>query len=161
MTSIYDRSSEENKESVTLIWFDSMTGGKTDTASTMKTLRAINDYVLFHTDLEQCISYIKSINNEKIFLITSGLWASSLLPTVINLGQIEVVFIFCTWREQYLYLVEQYSKVSGVYVNQDELGSSIRHYLHLCNKQVETFSFYDQKQRASINLSERAAEFLW
>ncbi len=161
MALVSDRSSEENKENVTLIWFDPNTDGKVDQAATMETLRAINDYVLVYTNLDECISYIESVRNEKIFLVISGTWAPCILPSIIDLKQLEIVYIFCVKREQHLYLMEKYAKIAGVFINQKELDSSIRQHLHLLNKQVETFSFYDQNQKVSINLSERTAEFLW
>lgn len=158
MASMVNRSSEENKETITLIWFDPSTGKN---VNTMKTLRAINDYVLVYTNLEECISYIESVRNEKIFLVISGTWALCLLTPIIDLKQLEVVFIFCTNREQHLCLMEKYPKISGVFIDQEELDSNIRKKLHLLNKQVETFSFYDHNQKVSMNLSERTAEFLW
>jgi hypothetical protein len=156
-----NRSSEENKEIVTLIWFDPNTDGNANKANTIKTLRTMNDYVLVYTDLEECISYIESVRNEKIFLIISGTWAPFVLSSIIDLKQLEVVYIFCTNREQHLYLMEKYSKILGIFVDQKELNSSIHKHLHLLNKQVETFSFYDQNQKISMNLSERTAQFLW
>jgi hypothetical protein len=161
MATASDRSSQENKEIITLIWFDSNTDNAADTQDTMKTLRELNDYVLVYSDIHDCISYIQSVTNEKIFLVTSGVWATYLLPYVIDLTQLEVVFVLCAKCEQYFYLVEQYSKISGVFVDRKELNSSIRKNLHLLNKQVQTFSFYDQKQKVTMNLSERTAEFLW
>jgi hypothetical protein len=56
-----------NKESSTLIWFDPTIGSNEDTEHTQQQLRAINDYVIFHTDLAECIRSIQSTNTEKIF----------------------------------------------------------------------------------------------
>jgi hypothetical protein len=156
-----DRSKIENKENNTLIWFDPNIDEKVDRVVTMKTLRAINDYVIVYTNMEQCIAYIESVRNEKVFLVTSGTWASLILPSVIDLKQVEGIYIFCTKREQHLYLIEKYPKILGVFIDQKELALNIRKNLYLLNKQVETFSFYDQNQKVSMNLSERTAAFLW
>ena len=61
MAPLCDRSSEKNKENITLIWFDSKIGEMNSMADRMKTLREINDYVLAYNNIEECISYIKSI----------------------------------------------------------------------------------------------------
>jgi hypothetical protein len=114
-----------------------------------------------YTNYEECISYIESVKNENIFLVISGTWATFVLSSIINLKQLEVVYIFDTDREQYLYLMEKFSKISGIFIDYRELASSIRKNLYLLHKQVETFSFYDQNQKVSMNLSERTAEFLW
>jgi hypothetical protein len=156
-----DRSKIENKENITLIWFDPNIDEKVDRTVTMKTLRAINDYALVYTDLEECIAYIESVRNEKIFLVTLGTWASLILSSVVDLKQLEAIYIFCTKREQHLYLMEKYPKILGIFIDQKELALNIRKNIYLLNKQVETFSFYDQNQKVSMNLSERTAAFLW
>jgi hypothetical protein len=53
MALISDRSKVENKENVTLIWFDPKINEKTDRAATTKTLQAINDHVLVYIDLTE------------------------------------------------------------------------------------------------------------
>lgn len=156
-----DRSLEANKENITLICFDSDLGIKVETADRMNILRAINDYVLVYNNMEECISYIKSVKNEKILLVTSGIWASVLLPPIIHLKQLSLVFIFCNWREEHLYLMEKFPKIVGVFNEEEKLDSSIRENLHLCGKQVEVFNFYDKKEKFAVDLSERAVEFLW
>ncbi|CAF3526531.1 unnamed protein product [Rotaria socialis] len=161
MASLCDRSSETNRENITLIWFDSKIGEMNSMADRMKSLREINDYVLAYNNIEECISYIKSVTDEKLFLITSEIWATILLPPIIDLKQLESVFIYCTWREENLDLMERFSKISGIFTDRIELDANLCKKLRLFNKQVETFSFYDQKQKISINVSERAAEFLW
>ena len=161
MASVRVRSSEENKEIVTLIWFDSATDQNQDTTNTMKTLRTINDYVLIYNNVEECLQYINSVTREKIFFVIPEAWTPVLLPLIIHLKQIELIFIFCTSREQHLNLMKKYPKISGVFTDRKELETNVRKNLHLINNQVETFSFYDQKQNVSMTLSERAAEFLW
>jgi hypothetical protein len=76
---------EENKENITLLWFDSNIESREDTEETEEQLRQINDYVKFYIDLELCVTYIQSIKSEKIFLITSGKRASDILPLISNL----------------------------------------------------------------------------
>jgi hypothetical protein len=96
----------ENKESITLLWFDPNIGSHQDTEKTKEQLRQINDYVKFYTDLELCVTYIQSIKSEKIFLITSGKRASYILPRISNLRQIDSIFIFCMKPERYQHLTD-------------------------------------------------------
>ena len=151
----------ENKESTTLLWFDPNIGSREDTEQTKQQLRHINDYVIFHTDLEQCVTFIQSINHEKIFLITSGSKASQLLPRVFSLHQVDSIFIFCMKKERYEHLLKEYAKTIGIYVNLDELCQSIREQIDLVDKQLQTFSFFDQHQKSTKNLSDESAAFLW
>ncbi len=50
---LFNITNDENKESTTLLWFDPNIGSREDTKRTKQELRLINDYVIFHTDLEQ------------------------------------------------------------------------------------------------------------
>lgn len=159
MTPCLHRSSQLNRETTTLIWFDPEIENQ---HRLMTNLRIINDYVLIYTKLEECKSYIQSVKNEKIFLILPTTCATVILPSIINVKQLDRVFLFCKNSESNSYLKDKYSsKIAGVFTNQHELENSLQHNLGMSNKQVETFSFYDQNQKVSVDLSERTAEFLW
>jgi tetratricopeptide (TPR) repeat protein len=151
----------DNKESTTLFWFDPNIGSREDTEKTKQQLRRINDYVKFYTDLGQCVSCIQSINQEKIFLITSGSKASQLLPSVSSYPQVDSIFIFCLKKEKWKYLMNEYPKIIGIYVNLNELCQSIQEQIDLVGKQIQTFSFFDQRQKATKGLSEESGAFLW
>ncbi|CAF0815539.1 unnamed protein product [Rotaria sp. Silwood1] len=152
---------DENKESITLIWFDPNIGSREDTEQTKQQLRLINDYVIFSTDLEQCITFIQSIDKEKIFLITSGSKASQVLPRIFSFPQIDSIFIFCVDKYRYEYLLNKHSKIIGIYISLNDLCKSIKEQIDLVSKQIQTFSFFDQHQKSTKDLSRESAEFLW
>ncbi|CAF2400065.1 unnamed protein product [Rotaria sp. Silwood2] len=151
----------ENKESVTLIWFDPNIGPRKDTEQTKQQLRLINDYVIFSNDLEQCIALIESIDKEKIFLITSGSKASQILPRTSYFHQIDSIFIFCMNKYRYEYLLNKYSKIIGIYISLNDLCKSIKEQIDCVSRQIQTFSFFDQHQKSTKDLSKESAEFLW
>ena len=152
----------ENKESTTLIWFDPNIGTKEeDIEQTKQKLRLINDYVKFYTDLDQCITFIQSIDKEKVFLITSGSKASQLLSCIHSLSQIDSIFIFCIKKEKYQYLINEYPKIIGIYVNLNKLCQSIKEQIDLVDKQLQTFSVFDHNQKSTKDLSKQSGEFLW
>lgn len=79
---------KENKEIITLIWFDPNIGKREDTIETQEKLRQINDYVIFYQDPQICSTFIESAKDENIFLITSGRQAEGILPELFHLRQI-------------------------------------------------------------------------
>ena len=91
----------ENKENVTLIWFDPNNELYDDKQYLEVQLRQINDYVIFHTELESCVTFIQEITKEKIVLIASGSSASQIVSHITALDQVECVFIFCLKKDQY------------------------------------------------------------
>jgi hypothetical protein len=92
---------QENKESITIIYFDHVMSTSADTETIKEALWVVNNYILFFTDIDSCITYIKSINKEKIFLITSGNNAFKLLPNIIDLSQLDSIFIFPENRTEF------------------------------------------------------------
>ncbi|CAF3418300.1 unnamed protein product, partial [Rotaria sp. Silwood2] len=152
---------DKNKESIILIWFDPNIGLSEDTEKTKQQLCLIIDYVSFSSDLEQCITFIQSINKEKIFLITSGAKASEILSRVSSFDQIDSIFIFSMEKEQYNYVINDCRKTIGIYMNLDDLCKSIKEQIDLVDRQIQTFSFFDQHQLLTEDLSKESAEFLW
>ncbi|CAF3733344.1 unnamed protein product [Rotaria sordida] len=152
---------DENKESITIIWFDPNIGSNEDPKKLKQTLGHINDYVIFASDHEQCITFIESIHQEKIFLITSRLKALQILPRVSSLRQIDSIFIFSMEKNQDDYLLNNYSKIIGIYINLDDLCKVIKEQINLVDRQIQTFSFFDQYQKLTEDLSKDSTEFIW
>ncbi|CAF3857538.1 unnamed protein product [Rotaria sp. Silwood1] len=152
---------KENKESITLIWYDPYIGTYEDTEKTKEQIRLINDYIIFCNDLEQCIGLIQLIHREKIFFITSGSTASEILPIISAFRQIDSIFIFCMRKNRYEYLLNEYSNIIGIYAHLDDLCQSIKEQIDLVHKQIQTFSFFDRHQKSTKDLSNDSAHFLW
>ncbi|CAF1314681.1 unnamed protein product [Rotaria sordida] len=151
----------ENKESITLIWFDPNTRSRKETEQTVRQLRLINDYVIFSSDLEECIRRIQLINKEIIFLITSGAKASQIVPRISSFDQINSIFIFNKEKTSYEDLLTKYSNIIGIYINLDDLCKSIKEEINFINKPIQTFSFIDQHQISIKDISKQSAKFLW
>ncbi|CAF0995987.1 unnamed protein product [Adineta steineri] len=151
-------SSYVNREDVTLIWLDKTI----DTTRT--TLREMTDYVLLYTEIEPCITYIRSITNERIFLIVSGDYAELCLNEIHDLPQIDIIFIFCmnlsSIDKDKLVDTNSYTKIIDIFDNEDKLIQSIREELTDLQKRLLTFSIYD-KQTSIKDLSKESALFLW
>ena len=97
---------EENKENVTLIWLDPKIGSNGDTNEAKKQLHKINNYVLFHTELESCLKSIQSFQDDKIFVIISGKSASEVLPRITCHRQVDSIFIFCMNIDRHKHLTD-------------------------------------------------------
>ncbi|CAF1278807.1 unnamed protein product [Adineta steineri] len=147
----------ENKEDITLIWLDK-------TIDTLRTtLREVTNYVLLYTEIEPCITYIRSINTERIFLIISGVYAEQCLDEIHDLTQIDSIFIFCKNLDKYkseFVDTKKYSKLINVFNTEDELIKSVREELNDLHNQLATFSLY-KNEKTTRDLSNESASFLW
>ncbi|CAF0777319.1 unnamed protein product [Rotaria sp. Silwood1] len=151
----------ENKESTIILWFDSSINSYTYIEQTNNYLEEIDIYVVFLTELEQCLNFIRSIDQEKIFLVTSGFRATQILPHIAKCRQIDAIFIISTEKSKYEHLTSVYSKILGIYTNFDILYASIREEIDFVNKQLLTFSLFNPHQILSEYISKESTEFLW
>ncbi|CAF1019426.1 unnamed protein product [Rotaria sp. Silwood1] len=149
----------ENKENITLIWFDPNIESYEEIEKIKNQLRLINDYVIVCTDFEQCIRYIESIHREKIFLIISNLITLEILPQINSFIQIDSIFIFSIKKDQDKNLLNEYRKIIGIYINFDDLVQSIKEEIDFINNQIETFCIFDQYQILTKDLSKESAKF--
>lgn len=155
----------ENKENITLVWFDKNIESNLEDIQITKTrLRQVNDYVLFFVDPDFCIQYIKSIKSEIIFLISSGNDAHILLSKVHDLRQVDSVYIFCVDKTKYERTLTEgvnYFKIVDIFTEQNSLIQSIKYNVELVQKQGDLFNFYNQNQKSTRNLTKESAAFLW
>ncbi|CAF4343435.1 unnamed protein product [Rotaria sp. Silwood2] len=125
-------------------------------------LREINDCVILHTNQADCVKYMQSVENEKIFLIISGKEAMSILSKTKSLKQLDSIFIFCLNVKKYQYLLEKYDLIVDIYDERSNLINSIKQNVKLLQRQLYTFNFYNEHtEKATRDISKESAEFLW
>ena len=156
-----DPLSQENKENITLIWFQSVPDQASEVEQIKTQLRTVHDFLICSSDIDDCIAHVQSIKEERIFLITTVSNAYQLLPKIINLRQLDSVFLFPENPEECVRLYEDFSKVVGVFDHIDALISSIKENTRHVYRQMQVISFYDQHQHGTRDLSEESPDFLW
>jgi tetratricopeptide (TPR) repeat protein len=163
---------DENEERIILFWFDPNIESHQTTEQVKHQLHLTNDYVIFFTNLDQCLQFIqpkehkepkepKESKDEKIFLIIPESEALSVLPRVSKIPQIQSIFIVSPGDHMRENLIAKHPKIIGNYINLDDLCQSIREQIEIVYNQLQTFSFFDQRQKLSEDLSKQSAEFLW
>jgi hypothetical protein len=160
--SLSSATQKPNFEGITLIWYDSQIDKTEDTKLTVEELRQINDCVILYSKQQQCVNYIQSVVNEKIFLITSGKEADAIISKIEQLKQVDSIFIFCFKIEKYQHLLEQYKKIVGIYCKRFTLIDSIKQNVEILQRHLNAFSFYNEHyEKATRDISKESAEFLW
>ncbi|CAF4337813.1 unnamed protein product, partial [Rotaria sp. Silwood2] len=128
---------------------------------TKKQLRQINDYVVFYTELESCIAFIELIHDEKILLIISISDTIKILPHIEGLSQIDSIFVFNWEKLGHEHLVVKHSKLIGIHNDLDLLCFSIEEQIDFLERHLQTFSFFDQDEYLTKDLSKQTADLLW
>jgi predicted transcriptional regulator len=105
-----------NKEEITFIWLthtDLHTENKQG-YHILKELQKINNYVVSFDEPFACIQYMKSIKNEKIFLIVDGKIIIQLYEDIRSCNAVDSIYIFCIHGEKYQHLQNR-PKIAGFF----------------------------------------------
>ncbi|CAF1439523.1 unnamed protein product [Adineta steineri] len=144
----------EDEETIIIICFDP-NNEFNDQIEDLK--QQINDSVIFYSELELCIHFIKSIEDKTIFLIISP----SSISQLNNFNQIKNIFLFDASNNSNEYLSFDDSKLIGIYDKFDLLLSAIKKKINLIQKKMCQCCFFDQIQYENKDLSKQANSFLW
>lgn len=155
--------SSKTSVGLVLIWYDENLTRETDTTSKMiEELRHMNDYIIFCTTEQRCRDSIRSIINEKIFLIIHGEISSNILHECEQIDQIDSIFGYHSRPKTYEHFLKQYSKLIGIYSTQDTFLVALKNNMNFFERQFQTFHFFENQPEKSIrNLSVESTSFLW
>lgn len=151
----------QNKESIRLVWLDGNIDDSADSLHTQKLLLDFNPAAQFYTDKIRCINVIKCMKQEQVLLIISGALAREVLPEIHGLRFLIAVFIFCRNRDYHIKIMSEYSKIIDVFTVQEKMLAVLQGTMEIVEKQICTFSLFDQKQKSTRQLSKDAASFMW
>ena len=118
----------------------------------------------FYDDKQTCVDFISSVSSsETLFLIASVSCAHEVLSTIHGLNQLDSVLIYSKEEDHEMEksLTHHYPKVIGIFSQFDCLFTSIEEHIDLARKYIESFTFYEQRQRSTRDLSRESGSFLW
>lgn len=122
--------------------------------------------IVFENEIH-CIDYVRSRpKTSTIFLITVVSSIDDLLKEVHNLRQLDSIFIIVSVKEEKENdlaeeLTNKYSKVIGIFSDYIDSKESIDENILLSSQQIESFQFYEQRQKFARELSKEAGAFFW
>ena len=166
MITNYEEQSEimdqiKNEENIILVCFYPNNEFNNNTEDFKIQLQQITSSVIFHTEFESFITFIKSIQHDKIFLIISNSCISQILSHLITLHQIDSIFIFNPKKTEHQHLPLENLKIIGIYDQLDLLYISIKEQINLTTKQAHQWCFFDQIDYTTKDLSKLSSDFLW
>ena len=107
------KSTDENLESLSLIWLDAEVNNSKDNIDVQKRLRSVINYLKTFQDIIECEEYIRSVpDGDRLLLIVSGGLGQELVPRIHKLRQILSIYVFCFDRKKHEEWTNKYCKVS-------------------------------------------------
>src|SRR5271167_3685267 len=102
-----------------LVWLDGSIDevNNDDCRNSITKLRQVVNTVNTFTDVNECIDFINSIEEEKAFMISSGALGQTTVPIVHDKPQISTICIFCGNKARNEKWAKEWPKVKGVYTD--------------------------------------------
>ncbi|CAF1166857.1 unnamed protein product [Adineta ricciae] len=153
----------KNLENVALIWLDSYNNiSSPNTETTLSLLQVYTNFVVTYTDPQLCVDYIKYIEKEKVVLVVSGALCRNVLPDICHLPAVDSVLIYCKNRQLHEQLRLDYApKVANIVTDHETLEKALNQQFVLLWKQAMVYSFFNEQQKSTKELTKDAAAFLW
>jgi hypothetical protein len=106
-----------NKEEITLIWLTrtKLHIENNEGENILKHLYEINNFVVTFDESFACIKYMKSIKDERIFLIVDGKLIVQLYEEIRSCDALDSIYIFCLHHEKYEHLRNR-PKIAGFFL---------------------------------------------
>ncbi|CAF1206576.1 unnamed protein product [Rotaria sordida] len=127
-----------------LVWLDArIDESKQDFKNSLTRLRHLVVSITTFTDAEECIQFMKELEEEKIFLIISGSLGEQIVPKINAWPQLDSIYVFCGNRLIHEQWAKNMSKVKGVYTGIDSICEALQIDRERCDQAMISISFRD------------------
>ncbi|CAF1370550.1 unnamed protein product [Didymodactylos carnosus] len=155
---------EENLEDLTIVWLDAniILYTSNDSVDTIAQLQKIANFVKVFLDADECLDYVRSLENEKILLVTSGALGKIITPLIYELPQIANIYVFCGKKDNHQQWASHFKKIRGVYDDKAALIAIIGADARIFIKNLVPMSIFTDGNESSIrDLDKDSAAFMW
>ncbi|CAF1567989.1 unnamed protein product, partial [Adineta steineri] len=137
-----------------LIWADAdIDESKKHCQDILARLRRIVNDVKICTESKQCMQRLKSISNEKAFIIVSGALGENLVPDIHSLAQVEAIYIFGRNIDSHEHWARNWSKIKGMYTEIKPVCEALQLAAKQCNEDSVSISFVSAGIEDSTGIS--------
>ncbi|CAF3145623.1 unnamed protein product [Rotaria sp. Silwood2] len=149
-TSNATKTTDENLESLSLIWLDADVNNSRENIDVQKRLRSIISYLKTFQDPVECEKYIRSVpDGDRMLFIVSGGLGRDLVPRIHKLRQILSIYVFCFDRKKHEEWSQNFTKIKGLFTDKQQLVAQIQSDRERRKKGDEPILFTVQGQSTS------------
>ncbi|CAF3648134.1 unnamed protein product [Rotaria socialis] len=147
----------KNLEDCIIVWLDLQFCAK---PHYIDKLRGVVNYLRIFDNTDICMQYISAIKQEQVFLIISGRTGKHIIPLVHHLSQLNSIYIFCIKDQRHITWSSNYSKVKGVFIDEDKLYDRLSKDVLLCSSQTPMSIIEYERTSHALNKDGKPL-FLW
>ncbi|CAF1352944.1 unnamed protein product [Rotaria sordida] len=118
-----------------LIWLDEkIDESMDDYRKSIQKLRCTVNTIQTFRNADECIDYISQLENQKAFVIISGVLCESVVPRIHDISQIYSIYVFCMKKTKYKEWAKNWSKIKDVFIDIDSICDSVRQSARQCDE---------------------------
>ncbi|CAF2839320.1 unnamed protein product [Rotaria sp. Silwood2] len=131
-------------ENYMVIWVDgNIDLENEDYQNTLVQLRDVAIDVLICTEATQCIIFLNDMDNEKVFIISSGTIGQHLIPDIHDMPYIHAIYIFSDNKQRHEAWSKNWGKIKGVYTSITPICDALQIAIKQCNQHNISVSIMD------------------
>jgi len=147
-------------ENTILVWLDGSLGKPSDSdKKSLDQIRRITNILETFSELEKCFDFIKSIKDEKIFLIVSGSFGPQIVPRIETFNQVNSIFIYCGNKANHIEWTKQYKKIKSIHTQIRELCEAVKYNIRQYDKSLTSITILPSSDVIELNKSNQ--EFIY
>ena len=129
-------------QNVLLIWLDgNVDENNSDCRNTITQLRRSMNTINIFTDSEECLQFLKDMQDEKSCMIISGALGQQIVPRIHDLAQVDTIFIFCGNKKYHEQWAKNWSKIKGVFTEITPICEALKTTAKQCEQDAISMSF--------------------
>ena len=147
-----------------LVWVDAnVTTSNEDCQQTLEHLRSIVNDVTVFTQPEECVTFLQSIQLEKVFLIASSTLGQNFTRRIHPITQIDSIYILCGDKSGHEGWVKKWPKVRGVFTQIKSISNALELAVKQCDQDCAAVSFatIGADDASMINLNQLEPSFMY
>ncbi|CAF3464091.1 unnamed protein product, partial [Rotaria socialis] len=98
------------------------------------------------TDVDQCVDYLTSIDDQKIYLIISASLDQTIVPLIHDIVQLDMIFVFCSNKDDHKVWANEWSKVRGIHDSKESICMQLAKAIQSCDHDSIPMSFIPKRQ---------------
>ncbi|CAM4813723.1 unnamed protein product [Rotaria magnacalcarata] len=134
-----------------LVWLDAnIDERKEDFQKSLTELQKIFVTIETFTDVDQCVDYLTSIDDQKIYLITTASIGQTTVPLIHDIAQLDKIFVFCSSTDSHRAWAKEWSKVRDIYDSIQSICTQLTKVTQSCDHDAMPMSFVPERTASEV-----------
>lgn len=157
------RSHSHNVQNFVLVWLDPNINGKLNDEhrEIVKQVRSTISNVKTYGDMNQCIDFLRTLKNEKAFMIVSGALGQNVLPYVCNMSKLDSIYVFCGRKDIHEKWAQNWAKIKGVFTEISPICDLLKQTMQKFEQSFLSLSFVTSTNVSDQNLDQLDQSFMY